>query len=424
MQKLKLKGGALQLTLCIVVVIALLLMAFMLFTHIHNRFSSQKELILQTIKNSYKGVDYMLLNNLVENDSISIELQSNYKTLKVHRDYWGVFERVTCASKAKNITIKKMALVGGIQSGTERTALYLQDNNQPLVVVGNTKIKGLSYLPQKGVKSGSISGQSYYGTQLIYGAKKTSRQLPQLHPEIIQQIQNLKDKYLEAKPEQFLDHTSGNTFHNSFFNPTQFIFSNNKIYLSRIELLGNIIIQSKTKITVDKFSNLKDVILIAPEIKIQDDVTGYFQGFADKNITVGSNVKLDYSTALVLGENRTLYIDSNQSDKQTSKILIGSGSIIKGSVIYLGKPKSNNHESQIELQDYSSVFGEVYSNQNIDLKGTVRGSVYTNHFITKQNGSIYLNHIYNGTINIYGLSQEYVGVKLSNSKKAVVKWLY
>ncbi len=39
-------------------------------------------------------------------------------------------------------------------------ALYLKDNNKPLVLVGGTRIDGKAYLPKRGVKSGNIAGYS------------------------------------------------------------------------------------------------------------------------------------------------------------------------------------------------------------------------------------------------------------------------
>ncbi|WP_323787690.1 hypothetical protein [Psychroserpens sp.] len=425
MYRLKLKAGALQLTLCIVVVIAFLLMAFMLFIHTHNRFSTQNDFIIEGIKNSNKGIDYALLNDLKLNDTIRIELKNDeFKSLKVNREFWGLYERVTSVSKIKNNVIKKTGIIGGVQKETNRIALYLQDNNQPLVVVGDTEIKGLSYLPKKGVKSGSVSGHNYYGNQLIYGDIKTSSYLPSLHSNVTNQIRNLSSQYLSGNLEQFLDILSGNTYQNSFFEPVQFVFSNNEIKLSSIHLIGNIIIQSKTKIIIQNSSALKDVILIAPEIEIQDGTSGHFQAFASQNIVVGTDVILDYPTTLVLNEKDSPIHQTNDSGIKKSKVLLKSGSRIKGSIIYLGEPRSNNYESQIEIEQNATVFGEVYCNQNIDLKGTVIGSVYTNNFISKQSGSIFQNHIYNGTISINELPKEFVGIQLLNSKKGIAKWLY
>ena len=118
---LKLKAGALQLTLFIAVVIALLLTAFILLVQTHKRFSVQNDFIIETIQNTNTGINHTLDNVLRLNDTISIDLKDeDYKSLKVHREFWGVFEKVISISKIKNNTIKKVAIIGGVQPKKDR----------------------------------------------------------------------------------------------------------------------------------------------------------------------------------------------------------------------------------------------------------------------------------------------------------------
>lgn len=427
---LKLKAGALQLTLFIAVVIALLLSAFILLIQTHKRFKIQTDFIIETSRNTNKGIDFALNNKIRLNDTTAIDLKDkDYKSLKVHREYWGVFEKVTAVSKIKKNTLRKVALIGGTQSENNRTALYIQDNNKPLVLVGKTKIEGVAYLPRQGVKPGTISGKSYYGSQLIYGATRVSSNLPKLFSETSAQINTIENQVSRISQEQFLNIEKGKTYTNSFLKPTQVFFSNDVIRLNTVTLTGNIIVQSKSRIIVEASSKLKDVILIAPEIEIKNQVNGNFQAIASKTITVGENVALEYPSALILKEKEipkavtSSAVEKSQT-RTLNKIIIEDGSSIHGLVVYLGIPKTSNHNVQIELKEKSTVKGEVYCNQNLELKGTVYGSVYTNNFIAKQSGSVYQNHIYNGTIIVNELPEEYIGLPFNNSKKDVLKWLY
>jgi len=93
-------------------------------------------------------------------------------------------------------------------------------------------------------------------------------------------------------------------------------------------------------------------------------------------------------------------------------------------VMFLGDKISNNYKPQIELEVDAAIYGELYCNQNVELKGQVYGSVYADAFIANQFGSIYQNHIYNGKINALELPSEYIGLSLEDSKKNIVKWLY
>ncbi|EGV42210.1 hypothetical protein BZARG_385 [Bizionia argentinensis JUB59] len=420
----KLKAGALQLTLFITVVIALLLTAFILFIQTHKRFNIQTDFIIETAKNTDSGISHALNNIVPLNDTTSINLNGeDFKTLNVHREFWGVFEKVTTISKIKKNIFKRTALIGAAQSKNNRTVLYVQDNNKPLVLVGNTKIEGVAYLPKRGVKNGNISGHSYYGSQLIYGPTKTSTRLPKIFSETKTQIKEIENLISKIEQNQFINLKVDGSYKNSFLKPVQVIFSNETIVLNAIQLTGNIIVQSKAKIIINASCTLKDIVLIAPEIEIKNNVKGNFQAIASKNILVGNNVLLEYPSALALTGN-VAEKPTNLNLIENNRIIIDDDTIIKGLVLYLGVSKPNNHDVQVELKEKSKIIGEVYCNQNLELKGTVFGTVYTNNFIARQFGSIYQNHIYNGKIKVSELPEKYVGLPFNNSKKSVLKWLY
>jgi len=403
----------------------LLLVAFILLIHTHKQFNVQTDFIIETSQNTNRGIQYAINHSLPLNDTLSVDLKDeDYKTLKVSRNYWGIHQKVTSVSSIKKHTLKKVALVGGRQKEINRTSLYIQDNNKSLVVVGSTKIDGVAYLPKQGVKPGSISGQSYYGSQLIYGSFKKSSLLPKIFQETLEQIEEIENQMVNIKPNQFLKMESDKVHINSFLEPKQIIFSNTEIKLNNIELVGHIVIQSKTKISVDESSNLKDVVLIAPEIEIKNNVKGNFQALASKKITVGKYVDLEYPSALILSKNKIIKTSLSLENKTKSNIIIDSFSTIEGVVLYTSQHKINNYNPQIKIEDQAKVIGEVYSTENVELKGIVYGSVFANNFIAKEFGSVYLNHIYNGTIQINKLPEEYVGLPFNNSKKGVIKWLY
>ncbi|WP_412560652.1 hypothetical protein [Winogradskyella sp. MIT101101] len=218
MFRLKLKAGALQLTTFIIVVIALLLTAFILLVHTHRQFQIQSNFIIETTKQSSHGIDYALQNPIQLNDTTIINLyDEDYKNLKVHRSFWGFFEKVVSTATIKNKRFQKIALVGSKQPKNNRTALYVQDNNKPLVLVGNTKIEGVAYLPKQGVKPGYISGQSYYGSRLIFGSIRSSSALPKLSSETISQIKSLEYSASKLPQNQFLSIEEGQRY-------KQFIF--------------------------------------------------------------------------------------------------------------------------------------------------------------------------------------------------------
>ncbi len=419
----KFKAGALQLTLFIAVVVALLLFSFLLFVQTHKRFAVQNDFVLETIEDCNYGIIHAMNNGLPLNDSIPLNLgNEGYRSVVVHRDYWGVFEKVTSVAKIKNNRIEKTALIGSKQPEVERTALYLQENNRPLVLVGNTKIQGTAYLPKQGVKPGNIAGHSYYGSQLIYGPTKSSVSLPKLPNELKGYLDTLGNaNYI---PVQFINLDRNREAVNSFSEPAKVIFSNSDILLEDAKLIGNIIIQSKRKITVDVTANLNEVILVAPQIEIRDFVKGKFQAIASKEMEVGKHVVLGYPSALVLNKKGEANGSVPNGTNLQNGLTIGKDSKISGVVAYLGESLPNNFQVQLLVDEGTEVFGEVYCDQNMELKGKVNGTVYANNFLAKQAGSIYQNHLYNATIAVDGLAEEYSGLLFNNAQKRVAKWLY
>lgn len=419
----KLRAGALQFAMFVVVVIALLLAAFIVLVHTYKQFKIQTDFVLETANNANKGMDYLLEHDVIQEDTLVLNLNdADYKTLKVYQDYWGLFEKGTAISKIKYKQFKKIALIGASQAEIYRTALYLEENNRPLSLVGNTKIQGVAYLPKQGVRTGNISGHSYYGSSLINGATRESSELPKIKSGILKQLSNIDEEFNEVNQDQFLNIDRQSAFKNSFFNPLRVVYSPGLIDLSGVSLTGHILVQSKNKIMVDASSTLQDVILVAPIVELKDHVKGTFQVFATKELTVGSNCELNYPSALVLKEDKQMGSEGINNAEETPFIKINKGSTVKGTIVYLGKTK--NYKPQVVINENAKIIGEVYCDRNLELLGDVYGSVFTSGFVAVQSGSVFQNHIYNGNILVDELPQEYVGLQLETSKKDIAKWLY
>lgn len=414
MMQLKIKAGALQLTLFISVVIALLLGAFILYVQLQSRIEKQHYFVQETITNAQKGIEYGLRNKLPVNDSISL-LADDDEAIKVKSSYWGILTKLTSEANIKNFQFKKVAFIGTKKDLDKNIALQLADFNKPLVLVGRTKIQGNALLPRQGVKAGYIAGVPFYGTQLIKGNISVGSQLSKFSSE---KKKYLKNVFSKPKAESdFIDLSIKREWQNSFNNESKIIYSNSAIHLDGLNLKGNIKIQSATKITIAASAKLTDVLIVAPMIEIEQNVVGTFQAVASEELIVNEGVKLEYPSVLVLAE--------NDKEDVTSFMKISKGSHIKGMLVYLGKESFNNNETQLFLDQDAKVTGEVYCNKNIELLGSVYGSIYATNFIAKQSGSIYLNHIYNGTILMDELPNDYVGLSFTkNSNKSVLKWMY
>ena len=417
----KIKAGALQYTMFIAVVIVILISTFLTLTFLQNHFKTLANFRIESIQNVDIGVQYNLENDLTYDEQQEIKLpgasEDKLISLKKH---WGVFDLLTIKSIVKNNEFEKIGLVGGFQ--VEKPALYLKDNNNALVLVGNTNIQGDVFLPINGVKAGNISGHSYFSNQLINGTvSQSNSKLPNIKNRIY--LEELSNGMIDTENSIFIELEEGKKIANSFSKPTEIYKQSGSFVLRNIKLVGNIIIQSDSLIRVENTTQLNDVLLIAPTIEVMNNVTGNFQAFATKNITVGENCKLIYPSVLFINEEKT---DNSvkQDTNENAKIQINSNSSIKGMVAFLSNSTITNYKPQIVLEENSKVEGEVYCDKNFELKGTIIGSVYTNNFIATQFGSIYQNHIYNGAIVEPDLPKQYVGLQIENSTSKISEWLY
>lgn len=424
---LRVKAGALQFVLFIGVVIAILLLAFVSLSYTHTFFGKKTETLIKTVQAADIALDYMLQHPIAVKDTIALDL-GIYKEIAVKgmRTYWGVFEKYTVVSSFQKNKFSKTVLVGGKNSG-EMPALFLKDKERPLVIVGNSKITGVAQLPKQGIRPGNISGKSYQQKELVYGSiKRSSATLPKIDTDMMTHLKHISENVFSNPEIAVIELPSDGSIRNSFDQPTQYIYGD-ELNLSGITLTGNILIYATQKIIVDASAQLQDVLLIAPEIQIKDHVTGTFQAIATRSIAVGANCLLQYPSALIVVENTTdESTATTRSTKSVTPLFIASNSTVKGVVCYFGAAHTQRFSPQIKIDSEAVLMGELYCEQNLELKGQVMGFVTTSGFMALENGSIYQNHLYMGTMNSTLLPEQYAGLLLeeTNTAKAIVKWLY
>ena len=419
--KHKIVSGALQFTLFIGVLVALLLIGLILLTYSHQFFILQSKATIENIQLSNTGINYLLENNLNCKDTLDIEeLTTSNQKVEVQHNLWGIFDKAVVKITNRKKVFYKVALLGTKMSALKRPALYLQENFKPLILVGKSIIKGNAFLPKQGVIPGYISGDGYTGTTLIQGqTDRSTFILPKLSLEIRRNINELLDNHLDNN----IDENDLFKTINSFTKTTKIYSRNNEILLDRNKLTGNIIIKSDKSIIIKAATVLNDVILIAPIVIFEDNVTANCQIIASKTIKIGKNCNLNYPSSLILIQ-KTNKLRNNIIESNDNQIIIESNTIIKGTLCYFESIKEDNFKTQIVLNKDSVVKGEVFCEGNFDLKGSVIGTVYTNQFIVNRGGSLFINYIYNGKISNDLLPESFCGILFENSKKGIAKWLY
>ena len=92
----KVKAGALQLTLFVVVVIAILLFSFILLVHTQQRFRVQSDVAIETVRTSNQGMKQVLINDVPLNGTINLNQHDNLCRILKYQHY--IYRRLKGAS--------------------------------------------------------------------------------------------------------------------------------------------------------------------------------------------------------------------------------------------------------------------------------------------------------------------------------------
>ncbi|MHA7057055.1 hypothetical protein ACWGOQ_0007540 [Aquimarina sp. M1] len=418
----KIKAQAMQFALLISVIIAIILSAFLLLTHVQSFFRIKSKELIQTTELANLQIFESLDTATISNDTIRTVLDT--KTLKLTTDYHGAWTKTFSEVILRQRKVSKVAFSGAVLN-QKTPNLYLVNKNAPLVVVGNTRLEGISYVPKQGIKAGNISGTYYQGSSLYYGRTIESKEIiPELDNQWHSYLESLlKGGYIKEDLMISLEKEVKNSFHNT----PKVIYSQKSIILGDEKISGNVIIQSASSIIITAASQLTDVVLIAPTIIVQDYTKGRFQLIASKKIKVGKQCHLSYPSSItLLDKNSTPKVNqANGSQNRIPDFSIDKNTIIEGSISYLQKKSAirDRIKTHLKVESNVKIIGEVYCQGNIEFLGTVQGSLYTQQFIAHQSGSVYLNHLYNGKVLVNPI-RKYAGLPFKNSKKSIAKWLY
>ena len=348
-------------------------------------------------------------------DSIGINT-----TLGLERRFHGIFNWYGINGIVNKKAYHKSAFYGNV-SLNPSMSLMVPNNGRTLYIAGKAELSETVYTSGGGIRSSSIGGtNSNFSSKQIgqLNIKKSEEELPQIATDLKQHLRKLVDDRLWS-PQEFTQE-QGSVVH-SFSKPLKIIEFNEFKSLAAIQFIGNVWIRSTFPIEIQASAIIKDVLITAPEITIEDGFIGQFQAIASKSIHVGKNCSLQYPSVLWVKE-----LDSISPNIGRPRISIGSNSNVLG---YVGYEQNNSDENQrvpdLYIEDQATVYGQVYVMGNTELKGEIHGSLYTKDIVAYHQGVLYKNHLFNGKILIDERVSEFVDFRWENpQKQKIMQWLY
>jgi hypothetical protein len=414
-----LKAGTLFYSIVISLVIALLSGSMILLSQLSAAGFQQSLSCQQLELNAASGLNLLLSSQTVvgEEEERTVDLYHNgTDSVVLSRKFWGAFEIAASTAIRHGRQSASIAETGVGSDSNSTYCLYITDQDKPLAVCGNTRIKGKAFLPKAGIKRAYIEGQSYTGSSLVYGMiKESSKTLPAFNKKLLDRIGAFPHEEPADTPAANEEQGDSPKTTNSFLAPA-LIISEKAAMTVRENYSGHIALVSATMITVEASAQLQDVILYAPKILIRKGFRGNLQAFASDSIFVEKEVTLNYPS--VLG------IVQKDNQKKRASVMLSENDSLSGT-IFLCTDEASPYPGGITIPEKAFISGSIYTNGFADIRGTIAGSLMCRNVLLHTPSSVYENHLLNAVIDRDMRSPYYAGINLVEESdfKKVVKWL-
>jgi hypothetical protein len=413
------KGGALQLTLGISLIITLLCLSMILLGYYHRLTYGRYRVVQQLTDNTRSGLQY-LMGMGKQHPYGEVLVMDLYDTgrdsVSLWRWPWGLYDVIVSKAMRGKHLEQQAALVSAMPDELGRSALFLSDQNSPLYVAGETHIRGSVYLPERGVTTGYLEGKGFRGKELIEGAvKKSTRTLPSLDTMWLSIVRSVyRQKPWVNRVLQRREYSTVSAEIQAPWDNPWLIYSSEEIRLANVSFSGALLIQSDTRVIIPSSARLRDVVVMAPEIQVESGFEGSAQLFAEKVIRVDPDCLLKFPSALVL-----------MGGKSDSLISVGRDARVEGLVLITSPDATVMGRGKFLLAKGSEFFGFAYVGGAAVIRGQLSGNLICHSFYASATESDYYNSLIDATLD-RGALPEFVPSSLSWSRSqnyGIVKWV-
>jgi len=419
-----LKAGSIYYALAVALLIALLCGSLILFASANRTQLQWSRRMCNVRLNAASGMQVLMSEQppVPYGEKTVIDLYGRRQdSVELQRKEWGLYEVAIARAFSGTEQFLEAAIVGRLPDTTDRTALWLADLDRPLALCGKTELRGTCYLPEAGLKRAYIEGQSYTGDRMVYGEiKKSERFLPKLNEALIDKLQKLLNA--EFSETDSLGDISmlleNDSLSHSFLKRPLCFYSATPLDLSGKSLSGQITLVSGSAITVSAETRLNGVLLAAPRIVFKEGFSGRVQAVARDSMILEKGTQLLYPSVAAL-------VAGPRSPEQAG-MRVKEKSLVEGTVLAWRAQDDFRKQAVLSFGKETEVQGFVYSNGQLDLKGSVYGQVICNKFLLVTPSAVYEHHLLNAVIDRSKLQRAFAASVLlqENGKKIKAAWAF
>lgn len=343
--------------------------------------------------------------------SKSKEATPNGGTVQASSLAWGPYVLIRSRGDFANQTVVAIAVIGSAPPEYFDAAVTVTDMNYPLVVAGNTTIRGDVNTGPLGMTTGRIRGEGIVNENFHTGALRML-QTPtalKLNPAVLDRYHTdqrnrripASRTYSGTQVWQVIDRPNTNQDYSvkiennlriencEYASPALItsLFVN-----GYVEIAGSTRLSGLTEIVADgpiylRDSSVMDQGVLWSEDSIVMSGSAHFSGIAMSNsrIVVKDKVALSYpGSLLITGDSITNY--------NSCGIWLMSRGVLEGlCCLRLKELDAQEKDYQIYLDTSSTFTGGIISEGKVDLRGTVYGTIVTSRFSYTEPTTTYIN---------------------------------
>lgn len=384
---LKLKGGALYISVIISILISIVLSLFIVIAYYNTR-TVQAQGSLDQLKLSLKSGFAIAQSNYYTSTSAGNwqKMPYNNDSVQVKKLAWGCFTLIDVKAKNRHFNLHKTGLFGCLASPD--TALLMTDQNRPVGLAGKIKFTASCYLSKAGVKSAYIEGTSF---SELNSVRPYIKQAPSYLPEIDETY--LKEIELtQAELNLYTDSLIAfipKVLNQPFKNKTAAV-QQGAIHLTDEVLTSNIKLIASDVIIIENSAQLNNVLLIARKVIFKKGFKGSVHVIAKDSILTEDECEFNYPSSFLVHANVT----SNSINSSVRGVFFGEQCKFNGGILAANK-KEGTSRMIIKTNKKFQLIGNLYSSDYAGAQGNIYGSFFCKTLLLQTPSAVYENHILN-----------------------------
>ncbi|MGV8094878.1 MAG: hypothetical protein AB2L24_23750 [Mangrovibacterium sp.] len=321
--------------------------------------------------------DSSFANRIEPDSSYMLYQEDKSSRIRIAAENWGLYECVRITSAGKEY--RSTRLLGKDKECHYEAAFWLNDQNRPLSLSGNTNLEGKIYAPRNGINYTQVRSDYYQG-EMIPGifVKLSEEHLPEIDSAVIDQVDNL----CRTQGILSLDNLETTKYHSFQGEAAHFRFGGD---IDHLNINGKVVLHGD-KIRISSESKLNDVIVTGSKVTVESGFKGSLQIFAEDTVIMEDQVQLDYPSGVYIGGNPS-----------KSYLEIGNHCELHGYAIVMGELKDRTKDfSACYFQaDSSKLYGLLYVSGVAVLNGEISGAAYLADCFYKAEEGDYAGTLYN-----------------------------